>query len=149
MQSETLSQIKTQIFETKDRAELLISEEERVDSFLDKILDVQKKITQINEAYLEILHHLENVSCFHDLDEEGFSHIKDILNSLYATNIRASRLFSQLNSNSVLTHGCSTVLFDFRINIRNVRESLRDLEELFFLQEDDEELNGLLDEFVA
>lgn len=149
IESLTIAQKKNQIFEIKKRAELILSDEEEVNSFLDKILDAQKSINILNQIYLELLEHIDEVSNFSDLDKQGNSDLQEIINSLYITNINVSKLLSNANSNEALRNGCKNSLLDFRVNIRNLRESLGDLQELFFLQEHDSHLDSLLNEFAS
>ena len=148
METFTIAQKKSQIFETKNRAESILSEEEQINSFLDKIISAQKNFNKLNNIYLELIQHIDEVSHFNKLDNDGASDLKEIIDTLYTTNISASKLFSDANNNETLRNGCKNVLLDFRVNIRNLRESLGDLEELFFLKEEDSELDNLLEEFA-
>lgn len=150
MEPTTLAEKKTQILQTRDRAEsILISEEEKVNSFLDKIIEATRGLNEINDVFIELLNQVEGVSNFHNLDEQGRVDLKEILDSLYSINLKASKLFSEANKIELIRTVCKSAMLDFRINIRNLREALVDLEELFFLDEDDSELDTLLEQFAV
>lgn len=149
MEAVTLSDKKSQIFETKNRAETIMSEEEKVNSFLDKIIDATRGLNELNDIFIELLDHVVEVSSFNNLDKQGSKDLEEILDSLYSINTKASKLFSEANKVELLRNGCKSALLDFRINIRNLREALGDLEELFFLEEDDVELDNLLEQFAV
>ena len=150
MEATTLAEKKTQILETRNRAEtILTSEEERVNSILDKIIDATRGLNKVNDIFIELLDQVEEISSFNSLDEQGRIDLKEILDSLYSINIKASKLFSEANKVELIRTGCNSAMLDFRINIRNLRESLVDLEELFFLDEDDSELDSLLEQFAV
>lgn len=147
MKNATISQKKQEIFETKDRAiKILQNEEEQINHLLDKIIETQGIFNSINDVYESLFGHLDDLSHLNTSSEKEEDDIKEILDILQSFNTRVSKLFSRAIKIEVLNSGCKSCLNDLRINIRILREYLNDLEEKFFLAEEDSEVNNLLAE---
>lgn len=148
MESISIADKKAQIFEAQTQVETILSEEVSINELLDHILETRSWINKLNDAYAIIFKLVDDISRFKSQNFEEFTELEDVISALHITNTSASKLFAQLNKVPELQEGCKIQLMDFRINVRNLRESLVDLEELFFLEEEDPDLDDLMGQFA-
>lgn len=148
MELTTISAHKAKILETSSQVKSYVSEEDQINQFLDNVIALRNFINDVNDGYERLLLLVESLTQAEDLDSASDAEVQDILDDLKKLNTSFSRMFAQMNRHEVVRNGCNTVLLDLRINIRNLGESITDLEELFFLSEDDEELTAMLNDFA-
>lgn len=139
MMTTLISQKKDKIIETKRRGEVILNREEIENQLLDQILKTQGLINSVNDVYMDLFPELDEISRIKVSGEEESGVAKEIMDILYSFNTQVGRVFSKVLKNNVIAEGCKSALLDLRINIRNLREYLCDLEELFFLAEEDKE----------
>lgn len=143
----TIFKVENEILECKTHGEVFLSKEELTNSFLDGIISINNCINEVNECYLELFNHFDELSSCEVGDKKELESLKKIMNELSQFATKTSILFASINKKQVLAQGCKTSLNDLRSNIRTLREYLEDVEDTFLLDES-ENLNDLINDLI-
>lgn len=147
MEASSIAAKKEELIAASSEVLEYVSEEEQINSLLDNILNMTKHLDKINDLYQRVFGLIDGLSFELSTNTQEHSAVKEILDSLSYLKNSSGKLFATLSHQDLLRSGCKSALLDFRINIRNLSETINDLEERYFLQEEDEKLNELLSEF--
>ena len=125
---DTFSNVRSFSFQEK-RAPLL--DEERVNSFLDAILDFKSNLKDKTERIYKVNESIEKITWFNDLDEESLMYLNDLISS--SKDLRTSLVRQYISMNYFRKKGIAKEeIKDFKNSIDELRESYEDLESVFF-----------------
>ncbi len=106
-------------------------DENRVNAFLDAILDFKAKLKSQTSSIYELNSRLESLTWFSDLDEESLMLLNDLIAS--AKDIRSSLIRQYVNMGELRKRGIAKEeIKDFKNAIDELRESYEDIESVFF-----------------
>lgn len=125
---DTFSNVRNFSFEEK-KTPLL--DEERVNTFLDAILDFKSDLKDKTERIYNLNEKIESISWLNDLDEECLMILNDIISS--AKDLRTSLIRQYISMNYLRKKGIAKEeIKDFKNSIDELKESYEDLESVFF-----------------
>ena len=125
---DTFSNVRSFSFQEK-KASLL--DEEKVNSFLDVILDFKNSLKEKTERIYNINEKIERITWFNEIDEESLMLLNDLISS--AKDLRTSLIRQYISMNSFRTKGIAKEeIKDFKNSIDELKESYEDLESVFF-----------------
>src|SRR5690606_6943666 len=125
---DTFSNVRSFSFQEK-KAPLL--DEEKVNSFLDAILDFKNSLKEKTERIYNINEKIERITWFNEIDEESLMLLNDLISS--AKDLRTSLVRQYISMNSLRTKGIAKEeIKDFKNSIDELKESYEDLESVFF-----------------
>jgi hypothetical protein len=126
--SKTFSSVRNFSFEEK---KVSIFDEERMNAFLDAILEFKNTFQMKTEKIIEINESIERVTWFNDLDEESLMLINDLSSSikdLHSTLIRQYVSLNLIRSKGI----AKEEIKNFKNTIDDLKENYQDLESVYF-----------------
>jgi hypothetical protein len=126
--SKTFSSVRNFSFEEK---KVSIFDEERMNAFLDAILEFKNTFQRKTEKIIEINDRIERVTWFNDLDEESLMLINDLISSikdLHSTLIRQYVSLNLIRSKAI----AKEEIKNFKNAIDDLKENYQDLESVYF-----------------
>jgi hypothetical protein len=126
--SKTFSSVRNFSFEEK---KVSIFDEERMNAFLDAILEFKNTFQRKTEKIIEINDRIERVTWFNDLDEESLMLINDLISSikdLHSTLIRQYVSLNLIRSKGI----AKEEIKNFKNAIDDLKENYQDLESVYF-----------------
>lgn len=126
--SNTFSSVRNFSFEEK---KVSIYDEERINAFLDAILEFKNTFQMKTEKIIEINESIERVTWFNDLDEESLMLINDLISSikdLHSTLIRQYVSLNLIRSKGI----AKEEIKNFKNTIDDLKENYQDLESVYF-----------------
>jgi archaellum component FlaC len=126
--SNTFSSVRNFSFEEK---KFSIYNEERMNAFLDAILEFKNTFQMKTEKIIEINESIERVTWFNDLDEESLMLINDLISSikdLHSTLIRQYVSLNLIRSKGI----AKEEIKNFKNTIDDLKENYKDLESVYF-----------------
>jgi hypothetical protein len=126
--SNTFSSVRNFSFEEK---KLSVYNEERMNAFLDAILEFKNTFQMKTEKIIEINESIERVTWFNDLDEESLMLINDLISSikdLHSTLIRQYVSLNLIRSKGI----AKEEIKNFKNTIDDLKENYQDLESVYF-----------------
>ena len=142
----TVQRVEKKILQRQEKArKCLLSEEDRINKVLDTILDMQDALNKVSHCIREILPLMEYLSTCEVKNDKEFGAVESIVTRLREFLTQTSIFFSSCSKSTVIKEGCGGSLSDLRVNIRNLRESIDDVEEKFLLRSG-EEVQALIDQ---
>jgi hypothetical protein len=126
--SNTFSSVRNFSFEEK---KFSIYNEERMNAFLDAILEFKNTFQMKTEKIIEINESIERVTWFNDLDEESLMLINDLISSikdLHSTLIRQYVSLNLIRSKGI----AKEEIKNFKNTIDDLKEYYQDLESVYF-----------------
>lgn len=126
--SKTFSSVRNFSFEEK---KFSIYNEERMNAFLDAILEFKNTFQMKTEKIIEINESIERVTWFNDLDEESLMLINDLISSikdLHSTLIRQYVSLNLIRSKGI----AKEEIKNFKNTIDDLKENYQDLESVYF-----------------
>jgi|688.fasta_scaffold03568_14 hypothetical protein len=126
--SNTFSSVRNFSFEEK---KFSIYNEERMNAFLDAILEFKNTFQMKTEKIIEINESIERVTWFNDLDEESLMLINDLISSikdLHSTLIRQYVSLNLIRSKGI----AKEEIKNFKNTIDDLKENYQDLESVYF-----------------
>ena len=124
----TFSNVRSFSFQEK-KSSLL--DAEKVNSFLDAIIDFKDSLVQKTDKIYNIIEKIEKITWFNDIDEESLMLLNDLISS--AKDLRTSLLRQYISMNFFIKKGIAKEeLKDFKNSIDELKESYEDLESVFF-----------------
>ncbi|OFX19439.1 MAG: hypothetical protein A2033_11215 [Bacteroidetes bacterium GWA2_31_9] len=139
----TIFKVEENILDCKTQAEIFLSQEDYTNLLLDGIISINKGLNIINDCYLKLFKHFDDLSSCKVISDKEIESLKQIILELSKFATQTSILFAKLTKSDIVSTGCKTALNDLRTNIRTLREYLEDIEDTFLLDES-EELNSLI-----
>lgn len=125
---DTFSNVRSFSFQEK-KAPLF--NEERVNSFLDAILDFKNSLKEKTDKIYNVNERIEKITWFNDLDEESLMLLNDLISS--AKDLRTSLIRQYISMNFFRKKGIAKEeIKDFKDAIDELKESYEDLESVFF-----------------
>ncbi len=121
-----------------------ISAEEKVNNFLDALIDINKAFKKSNRSMNIIfngLDKLSHASIENEDDEDQINKLLRILDRFYKD---LSLSYSRYIKAELLQKGSKSYLEDMQIHIRTLREYITDIRQLYFPSEEDKALNSEL-----
>lgn len=126
--SNTFSSVRNFSFEEK---KVSIFDEERMNAFLDAILEFKITFQRKTEKIVEINDRVERLTWFNDLDKESLMLINDLISSikdLYSTLIRQYVSLNIIRSKGI----AKDEIKNFKNAIDDLKENYQDLESVYF-----------------
>jgi len=126
--SNTFSSVRNFSFEEK---KFSIYNEERMNAFLDAILEFKNTFQRKTEKIVEINDRIERLTWFNDLDEESLMLINDLISSikdLHSTLIRQYVSLNLIRSKGI----AKEEIKNFKNAIDDLKENYQDLESVYF-----------------
>jgi hypothetical protein len=126
--SNTFSSVRNFSFEQK---KFSIYNEERMNAFLDAILEFKNTFQRKTEKIVEINDRIERLTWFNDLDEESLMLINDLISSikdLHSTLIRQYVSLNLIRSKGI----AKEEIKNFKNTIDDLKENYQDLESVYF-----------------
>lgn len=126
--SNTFSSVRNFSFEEK---KVSIYDEERMNAFLDAILEFKNTFQRKTVKIVEINDRIERVTWFNDLDEESLMLINDLISSikdLHSTLIRQYVSLNLIRSKGI----AKDEIKNFKNAIDDLKENYQDLESVYF-----------------
>lgn len=126
--SNTFSSVRNFSFEEK---KFSIYNEEKMNAFLDAILEFKNTFQMKTEKIIEINESIERVTWFNDLDEESLMLINDLISSikdLHSTLIRQYVSLNLIRSKGI----AKEEIKNFKNTIDDLKENYQDLESVYF-----------------
>ena len=124
----TFKSVRTFSYNEKRRPLL---DEEKVNSFLDAILDFKNRLSEKTEEIHEINQKLEKLTWLGDLDEECLMLLNDLISS--AKDLHSSLVRQYVAMNSIRKKGIAKEeVSEFKNAIDELKETYSDLESVFF-----------------
>jgi len=106
-------------------------DEEKVNTFLDAIIDFKKILIEKSQIINNINERIEKLSWFNDLDDECLMLINDLISS--AKDLRSSLIRQYISMNFLRKKGIAKEeIKDFKNAIDELKETYEDLESVFF-----------------
>jgi hypothetical protein len=125
---DTFSSVRDFSYQEK-RSPLII--EERVNQFLDAILELKSKLQEKTGKLVDVNARMEQLTWFNNVDEEGLMVINDLIAA--AKDLRSSLVRQYVSMTSLTKQGIAKQeIKDFKYAIDDLRESIEDLESVFF-----------------
>jgi hypothetical protein len=126
--SKTFSSVRNFSFEEK---KVSIYDEERMNAFLDAILEFKNTFQKKTEKIIEINDRIERVTWFNDLDEEALMLINDLISSIKDLHSTLTRQYVSLNL--IRSKGIAKEeIKNFKNAIDDLKENYQDLESVYF-----------------
>jgi hypothetical protein len=126
--SNTFSSVRNFSFEEK---KFSMYNEERMNAFLDAILEFKNTFQMKTEKIIKINESIERVTWFNDLDEESLMLINDLISSikdLHSTLIRQYVSLNLIRSKGI----AKEEIKNFKNTIDDLKENYQDLESVYF-----------------
>jgi len=126
--SNTFSSVRNFSFEEK---KFSVYNEERMNAFLDAILEFKNTFQMKTEKIIEINESIERVTWFNDLDEESLMLINDLISSikdLHSTLIRQYVSLNLIRSKGI----AKDEIKNFKNAVDDLKENYQDLESVYF-----------------
>lgn len=126
--SNTFSSVRNFSFEEK---KVSIYDEERMNAFLDAILEFKNTFQRKTEKIVEINDRIERLTWFNDLDEESLMLINDLISSikdLHSTLIRQYVSLNLIRSKGI----AKDEIKNFKNATDDLKENYQDLESVYF-----------------
>jgi hypothetical protein len=126
--SKTFSSVRNFSFEEK---KVSIFDEERMNAFLDAILEFKNTFQRKTEKIVEINDRIERLTWFNDLDEESLMLINDLISSikdLHSTLIRQYVSLNLIRSKGI----AKDEIKNFKNAVDDLKENYQDLESVYF-----------------
>jgi hypothetical protein len=126
--SNTFSSVRNFSFEEK---KFSVYNEEKMNAFLDAILEFKNTFQMKTEKIIEINESIERVTWFNDLDEESLMLINDLISSikdLHSTLIRQYVSLNLIRSKGI----AKEEIKNFKNTIDDLKENYQDLESVYF-----------------
>ena len=126
--SNTFSSVRNFSFEQK---KFSIYNEERMNAFLDAILEFKNTFQRKTEKIVEINDRIERLTWFNDLDEESLMLINDLISSikdLHSTLIRQYVSLNLIRSKGI----AKDEIKNFKNAVDDLKENYQDLESVYF-----------------
>ena len=126
--SNTFSSVRNFSFEEK---KVSIYDEERINAFLDAILEFKNTFQRKTEKIVEINDRIERLTWFNDLDEESLMLINDLISSikdLHSTLIRQYVSLNLIRSKGI----AKDEIKNFKNAVDDLKENYQDLESVYF-----------------
>jgi hypothetical protein len=126
--SNTFSSVRNFSFEEK---KFSMYNEERMNAFLDAILEFKNTFQMKTEKIIEINESIERVTWFNDLDDESLMLINDLISSikdLHSTLIRQYVSLNLIRSKGI----AKEEIKNFKNTIDDLKENYQDLESVYF-----------------
>lgn len=124
----TFSNIRSFSFQEKKTP---LIDEEKVNAFLDAILDFKSGLQEKTDKIYEINEKIEGLTWFNDLDEESLMLLNDLISS--AKDLRTSLIRQYVSMSVFRKKGIAKEeIKDFKNAIDELKESYEDLESAFF-----------------
>lgn len=125
---ETFTDVRELSFDEKKHP---FNAEERINSFLDRLIEVKKTIKDKTERIKYINDRFEKITWFSDLDEECLRIVNDIISA--SKDLHSSLVRQYISMDELRTKGIAKdEIKDFKNAIDNLKEAYEDLESVFF-----------------
>lgn len=125
---DTFSSVRDFSYQEK-RSPLII--EERVNQFLDAILELKSKLQEKTGKLVDVIARMEQLTWFNNVDEEGLMVLNDLIAA--AKDLRSSLVRQYVAITPLTKQGIAKQeIKDFKYAIDDLRESIEDLESVFF-----------------
>lgn len=125
---DTFSNIRSFSFQEKKTP---LMDEDRVNSFLDAILDFKNELKGKADKIYDINEKIEKITWFNDLDEESLMLLNDLISA--AKDLRTSLIRQYVSMNIFRSKGIAKdEIKDLKNSIDELKESYEDLESVFF-----------------
>jgi histidyl-tRNA synthetase len=106
-------------------------DEEKVNAFLDAILEFKIGLEEKTEKIYDINDRIEKITWFNDLDETCLMLLNDLISS--AKDLRSSLIRQYVSMNDLRKKGIAKeAIKDFKNSIDELKEAYEDLESVFF-----------------
>ncbi len=126
--SATFESVRKFSFEEKQEG---FFDEEKVNRFLDKVLDFKQVFSSKTEKINSLVEQIEQISWFNDLDTESLILINDLISSI--RDLRSSLLRQYVSLNFIRAKGIAKdEIKNFKTAIDDLKEVASDLESTFF-----------------
>jgi uncharacterized coiled-coil DUF342 family protein len=131
---ETIGQTYNTLSETsfKEKKNLRVPTQDEIDHFLDRILQLQRLLSQKTQKINEINDLLEKITWLNDLNDECLNKLNDLIGiakDFHSTLIRQFTKLNVIRKNGIAKQQTK----DLKVAIDNLRENIGDLESVFFL----------------
>jgi len=124
----TFSSVRSFSFQEKKSSML---DEEKVNAFLDAILEFKTGLEEKTEKIYDINERIEKITWFNDLDETCLMLLNDLISS--AKDLRSSLIRQYVSMNDLRKKGIAKeAIKDFKNSIDELKEAYEDLESVFF-----------------
>lgn len=138
---ETCSNIRFFSFEEKKE-----SSEEKMNSFLDAILDLKSHIRAKSEKLYNYTERLEKITWYDNLDDECLMLLNDIISLGRELSNSLNRQYAYYNK-EFKQHGIAKdEIKELKASINDFKETCNDLEDIFFYLPQDTEFNKITQE---
>lgn len=126
--SEAVSEVRSFSFNEKKES---VIDEEKVNAFLDAILDFKSRIVAKTEKIENIAERMEGLTWFTSPDEEGLMLLNDLISA--AKDVHSSLIRQYVYLNPLRRRGIAgDEIKSFKRSIDDLKESFEDLESVFF-----------------
>lgn len=117
-------------FSFEEKQESLFNEE-KINKFLDKILEFKRVFTSKTEKINSLVEGIEQITWFNDLDNDSLILINDLISSI--RDLRSSLLRQYVSLNFIRAKGIAKdEIKNFKTAIDDLKEVASDLESTFF-----------------
>ena len=126
--SNTFSSVRNFSFEEK---KVSIYDEERMNAFLDAILEFKNTFQRKTEKIVEINDRIERLTWFNDLDEESLMLINDLISSI--KDLHSTLIRQYVSLNFIRSKGIAKdEIKNFKNAVDDLKENYQDLESVYF-----------------
>jgi hypothetical protein len=126
--SNTFSSVRNFSFEEK---KVSIYDEERINAFLDAILEFKNTFQRKTEKIVEINDRIERLTWFNDLDEESLMLINDLISSI--KDLHSTLIRQYVSLNLIRSKGLAKdEIKNFKNAVDDLKENYQDLESVYF-----------------
>ena len=126
--SATFETVRKFSFEQKQEASF---DEEKINNFLDKILDFKQVFSAKTEKINSLVEKIEQITWFNNPDSDSLILINDLISSI--RDLRSSLLRQYVSLNFIRTKGIAKdEIKNFKTAIDDLKEIASDLESIFF-----------------
>ena len=126
--SATFETVRKFSFEQKQEASF---DEEKINNFLDKILDFKQVFSAKTEKINSLVEKIEQITWFNNPDSDSLILINDLISSV--RDLRSSLLRQYISLNFIRTKGIAKdEIKNFKTAIDDLKEIASDLESIFF-----------------
>lgn len=124
----TFSNVRTFSFNEKKNP---ILDEEKINSFLDAILDLRKSLTDKTKKLYDINSRIEKLTWLNNLSDECLMSINDLISA--AKDLRSTLIRQYVSMNFLRNKGLAKdEIKEFKNSIDELKEAYQDLESVFF-----------------
>jgi len=124
----TFSSVRAMSFNEKKSPFL---EEEKINAFLDAVLDFKKTLAEKTQKLYDINERIEKLTWFNDLDDECLMLINDLIST--AKDLRSTLIRQYISMNFLRKKGIAKEeIKDLKNAIDELKETYEDLESVFF-----------------